>query len=135
MNADVPCHTAARTIEVLIRLAAGPRSAPELAEILDVAKPTVRRILGLLTQGGYVERLPHDAYHKRYRLTRRCQLLGHQIATVGHGECGNSDTLAARDCARDATPLRMQGPALRGRSGPPARRASGSHIHEVCLLA
>jgi len=69
MNADAQCYTAARTIEVLIHLAAGPRSAPELAEILDVAKSTVRRILVLLTHGGYVDRLPDDTYYKRYRLT------------------------------------------------------------------
>ena len=80
MTADVQCHTAARTIEVLIHLAAGPRSAPELAEILDVAKPTVSRILALLTHGGYAERLPDDTYHKRYRVTPRGQLLGHRMA-------------------------------------------------------
>ncbi len=82
MNADVQCHTAARTIKLLSHLAGGPRSAPELAEILDVAKPTVRRILALLTQGGYVDRLPEDTYYKRYRLTPRGQLLGHQMATA-----------------------------------------------------
>jgi DNA-binding IclR family transcriptional regulator len=80
MNADVQCHTSARTIKVLTHLAAGPRSAPELAEILAVAKPTVRRILVLLRHGGYVDRLPDDTYYKRYRLTRRGQLLGHQMA-------------------------------------------------------
>jgi DNA-binding IclR family transcriptional regulator len=77
------CYTAGRTIEVLIHLAAGPRSAPELAEILQVAKPTVRRILVLLAHGGYVDRLPDDTYRKRYRLTPRSQLLGHHMATAG----------------------------------------------------
>ena len=86
MNADAQCYTAWRTIEVLIHLAAGPRSAPELAEILEVAKPTVRRILVLLTHGGYVDRLPDDRYYKRYRLTRRGQLLGRHMAAAGRLE-------------------------------------------------
>lgn len=82
MNANLQCYSAMRTIAVLIQLAAGPRSAPELAELLDVARPTVRRILGLLTYGGYVDRVPSDTYRKRYRLTRRSQRLGHQMATA-----------------------------------------------------
>ena len=45
---------------LLIHLAAGPCSAPQLAERLAIAKPTVRRILALLTHGGYVERVPDD---------------------------------------------------------------------------
>jgi len=45
-------------------------------------KPTVRRILALLTHGGYVERLPDDPYRKRYRLTLRAQVLGHEMATA-----------------------------------------------------
>jgi DNA-binding IclR family transcriptional regulator len=83
MSADMQCYTAARTIAVLIHLAARPRSAPELADILGVAKPTVRRILVLLTHGGYVDRLPGDTYYKRYRVTPRGQLLGHQMGTAG----------------------------------------------------
>jgi DNA-binding IclR family transcriptional regulator len=83
MNADAQCYTAVRTIEALIHLAAGPRSAPELAEILDVAKSTVRRILVLLTHGGYVDRLPEDTHYKRYRLTPRGQLLGDKMAAAG----------------------------------------------------
>jgi DNA-binding IclR family transcriptional regulator len=82
MNTNLQCYTAARTIAVLIHLAAGPRSAPELAELLDVARPTVRRILALLTHGGYVDRLPGDIYRKRYGLTRRSRRLGHQMATA-----------------------------------------------------
>lgn len=91
MNNDVHCYTATRTINVLIHLATGPRSAPELAEILDVAKPTVRRILALLTRGGYVDRLPGDTYRKRYRLTPRGQLLGHQMATAAVFAAPRSD--------------------------------------------
>lgn len=82
MSADPQCYTAARTIALLIHLAAGPQSAPELAERLDIAKPTVRRILALLTHGGYVERVPDDPYRKRYRLTLRAQVLGHEMATA-----------------------------------------------------
>jgi DNA-binding IclR family transcriptional regulator len=81
MNADLQCYTAARTIAVVVQLAAGPRSAPELAELLGIARPTVRRVLALLTHGGYVDRLPGDTNRKRYRLTRRSQRLGHQMAT------------------------------------------------------
>lgn len=92
MNSDLQCYSAARTIAVLIHLAAGPRSAPELAELLDIAKPTVRRILALLTRGGYVERVPGDTYRKRYRLTRRSQNLGHQMATAAPSH--RSDQLA-----------------------------------------
>ena len=83
MNTNLQCYTAARTIAVLIHLAACPRSAPELAELLAIATPTVRRILALLTRGGYVERVPGDAYRTRYRLTRRSEYLGHQMATAG----------------------------------------------------
>jgi DNA-binding IclR family transcriptional regulator len=68
---------------MLVHLAAEPRSAPELAEILDVAKPTGRRILALLTYGGYVGRVPDDTYRKRYRLTPRGQLVGLYMATAG----------------------------------------------------
>jgi hypothetical protein len=47
-----------------------------------VAKPTVRRIVALLTDGGSVERLPDDPYRKRYRLTLRARVLGHEMATA-----------------------------------------------------
>jgi DNA-binding IclR family transcriptional regulator len=55
---------------------------PELAERLAVAKPTVRRIVALRTHGGSVERLPDDPYRKRYRLTLRARVLGHEMATA-----------------------------------------------------
>lgn len=92
MSAGPQCYTAARTIGLLIHLAAGPRSAPELAEALAIAKPTVRRMLALLTRGGYVERVPDDTYRKRYRLTLRAQVLGHEMSTAaGFGAASRSD--------------------------------------------
>ena len=100
MTANLQCYTAARTIAVLIHLAAGPRSAPELAELLDVAKPTVRRILGLLAHAGYVDRLPDDAYRKRYRLTLRARLLGQHMATAASLPPGAAVLLGAERRAR-----------------------------------
>jgi DNA-binding IclR family transcriptional regulator len=81
-TSNLKCYTAARTISVLVHLAVGPRSAPELAELLDIARPTVRRTLALLTSGGYVERLPDDVIRKRYRLRRASHKLGHRMATA-----------------------------------------------------
>jgi predicted transcriptional regulator len=59
-EASLQCYTAARTIAVLIHLAAGLRSAIELEELLDLARPTARRILAMLTHGGYVDRVPGE---------------------------------------------------------------------------
>ena len=58
-----------RTVRALELLAAGPLSAPKLAEALQIHPRTARRMLNRLADEGYVRRLHEPC--RRYVLTMR----------------------------------------------------------------
>jgi transcriptional regulator with XRE-family HTH domain len=62
-------YYSARGIQALRLLAGGPLSVPELAEQLQVAAPTARRLIGQLERDSFVEKHP-DSLRHRYRLAR-----------------------------------------------------------------
>jgi DNA-binding IclR family transcriptional regulator len=74
MTAATEAYFVTRTMRTLEALAAGPRSAPELAELVGVHPRTVRRILARLTYEDYVTRLPGP--RGRHALTMQLPALG-----------------------------------------------------------
>jgi len=75
-------YQASRTLAVLERLTTRPHSVPQLAEELQLAKLTVRRIVKVLEHADYVERVPDDNRRKRYRIGPRARPLGYRMATA-----------------------------------------------------
>jgi DNA-binding IclR family transcriptional regulator len=74
MTAATEAYFVTRTMRILEALATGPRSAPELAELIAVHPRTVRRILARLAYEDYVTRLPGP--RRLHRLTMRLPALG-----------------------------------------------------------
>ena len=87
MIEPVRCYRASSTLQLLQQLVAQPRSAPELAELVGIAVPTVRRILRPLVEAEYVEFVPGDYRHRghvgdrrhRYRIAARGRRLGSRM--------------------------------------------------------
>lgn len=69
-----------RTAYVVIRtlgiLAAEPQSAPSLAEAIEIGPRSARLVLATLAGIRLVERVPDDAYRRRYRIAERGRELG-----------------------------------------------------------
>jgi DNA-binding IclR family transcriptional regulator len=81
MSPTTEAYFVTRTMRTLEALATGPRSAPEIAELIDVHPRTVRRILARLAYEDYVTRLPGP--RGRHALTMRLPALGaHALATA-----------------------------------------------------
>jgi DNA-binding IclR family transcriptional regulator len=74
MTAATEAYFVTRTVRILEALATGPRSAPQIAELVAVHPRTVRRILARLAYEDYVTRLPGP--RRRYTLTMRLPALG-----------------------------------------------------------
>ena len=72
-------HGAGNTVRALERLAEAPRSAPELAEALQLDVRSVRRLLKRLAAEGYV--VQDGGHRRRYRPTLRLVALGGQVAS------------------------------------------------------
>lgn len=73
-------YYSARTVQALSLFAKGSLSAPELAEHLQVAARTARRLVGQLDRDGIVEQDP-DSLRRRYRLARGGHDLGLALMT------------------------------------------------------
>lgn len=75
-------YYARRTAQALLLLAERPRSTPELAEELQVAVPTARRLIASLVAGGLLEEDP-DSLRHRHRIAPAGYRFGLTLVAAG----------------------------------------------------